>query len=125
MKNDLKNWFGSMEPFKSALDIPELPRVSREEWVSIIVPNLIRCGAIPKSELKIGQWYEGDTRNSTKALWNGKVFLYERYKWGTYYIDKVNHFEDDDGYALFVPLYEIEAPETNCDFKIYKSYRKL
>ena len=50
----------------------------------------------------------GSCRNSSEATWNGTVFIYERYKFGSYYNDEINHFEDDDGYDLFVPLKIIE-----------------
>ena len=58
-------------------------------------------------DLIIGKEYLGSCRNSERAIWNGKCFEYERYKWGTTYIDEINHFEDDDGYDLFVPIKEI------------------
>lgn len=105
------NYFKELKPFKYSDDIPDLPKVSKEEWNEIIVPNLIRCGAIPKSKLKVGQHYLGHCRNSNNAVWKGDHFEYERYKWGTYYTDKINHFEDDDGFDLFVPLLECSNPE--------------
>jgi hypothetical protein len=30
-----------------------------------------------------------------------------RWKFGTSYVDSVNHFEDDDGYDLFVPIRKV------------------
>ena len=77
-------------------------------WKTYYVPKLIEAGAIPKKDLIIGKEYLGSCRNSERAIWNGKCFEYERYKWGTTYIDKINHFEDDDGYDLFVPIKLLE-----------------
>ena len=37
-------------------------------------------------------------------MWNGFCFKYDRYKFGVYHRDEINHFEDDDGHDLFVPL---------------------
>lgn len=114
--------FLSLEPFGNDPEkIPSIPQVS--EWCSkeiydeVVIPNLIRCGAIPKKDLKIGQWYIGDTRNTERAMWDGSQFVYERCKWNNYFKDEVNHFEDDNGYALFVPIKEIDKPEDlHCDF---------
>lgn len=43
-----------------------------------------------------------------KPLGMEKKFVYERYKFGFTYKDSVNHFQDDDGYDLFVPIKEKE-----------------
>ena len=67
---------------------------------------------IPKNELVVGKEYTGNCRNSHKAVWKGDHFEYKRYKFGNYYTDKINHYEDDDGYDVFVPVevvYEAES----------------
>ena len=38
------------------------------------------------------------------------VFEYWRHKFGVF-LDVCNHFEDDDGYALFVPIKEVDPEE--------------
>lgn len=101
-------WFVDMKPFESTDDIPEVPIVEPEIYQSAIIPNLIRCGAIPKKDLKVGAIYLGYCRNSSKAKWTGTEFVYDRYKFGTWYEDSVNHFEDDDGYDVFVPIKEYD-----------------
>ena len=66
---------------------------------------------IPKNELIVGKEYVGNCRNSSKAVWKGDHFEYQRYKFGYCYTDKINHYEDDDGYDVFVPVeivYEAE-----------------
>ena len=59
---------------------------------------------IPKNELVKGKEYIGNCRNSNKAVWKGDHFEYKRYKYGSYFIDSINHYEDDDGYDVFVPV---------------------
>lgn len=59
---------------------------------------------IPKNELIIDKEYFGNCRNSDKAIWKGDHFEYRRYKFGKYYTDKINHYEDDNGYDVFVPV---------------------
>lgn len=62
---------------------------------------------ISKKDLVIGEKYSGICRNTSEAVWNGKVFEYKRYKFGFYYDDTINHYEDDDGYDVFVPFEKI------------------
>lgn len=59
---------------------------------------------IPKNELIVGNTYTGNCRNAESAKWNGKTFEYMRYKFGSTYLEEINHFEDDDGYDVFVPM---------------------
>ena len=73
------------------------------EWVKAhIIP-------IPKAELVVGQEYPGHCRNASKAVWNGKVFQYMRKKFGSEFLEQINHYEDDnnDGIDVFVPVKEI------------------
>lgn len=104
MKNEIIDFFTNMKPFKDSESIPSPPSVDKDIYEKIIIPNYIRCGAIPKSELVVGGMYEGTCRNTNKAVWDGAKFAYFRTKFGHKYLDTVNHFEDDDGYDLFVPL---------------------
>lgn len=110
MKDNLKEFWDNLTEI-SKIDgeyfLPDIPKFKNtEDYQNIIVKNLLRLGAIPKSKLEIGKTYLGDCRNASEATWNGKCFEYKRYKFGTYYIDEVNHFEDDDGYDVFVPIEE-------------------
>lgn len=100
--------FNLITPFKSEEDIPDIPIVDKDTYNNYIIPNLIERGAIPKDKLKVGIEYIGSCRNASKAIWNGKCFEYKRIKFGMSYMDYVNHFEDDDGYDLFVPIKEID-----------------
>ena len=80
-----------------------LPQAPPEFW-ELICEKLIEKGAIPKKDLVVGTTYTGVCRNSDEATWLGDKFEYVRYKFGIQYKDTINHFEDDDGYDLFVPL---------------------
>lgn len=97
--------FKKMEPFNGDINkIPRLPVWEKEEYDTIVVPNLIRCGAIPKKDLIVGKTYLGDCRNASEAVWKGDVFTYKRTKFAWTYDEDINHFEDDNGYDLFVPI---------------------
>ena len=74
--------------------------------------ELFSKGVIPKKDLIIGNYYFGKCRNTTVAKWNGNEFFYMRSKFGHWFIDKINHLEDDNGYDLFVPLKIIEPTES-------------
>lgn len=106
MEQKIIKFFKDLQYFNDVEDIPEIPKVSEETYKEYIIPNLIRCGAIPKSKLIEGKTYLGSCRNTNKAIWNGSCFEYDRFKFGETYLDQVNHFEDDDGYDLFIPIQE-------------------
>ena len=107
-----KEYWENLKVFENEHDIPDIPvyRDGEEQqfFQDVVVPNLIRCGAIPKDQLEVGAWYLGDTRNTDKAKWNGKEFEYERYKLGSTFTDTCNHFQDDNGYAFFIPIKKLE-----------------
>lgn len=102
--NNILEYWKTRNPFKDENDIGSIPIVSEQDYNNIIIPNIIRCGGIPKDELIIGKIYIGDCRNATEAIWDGKVFKYMRTKFGLTYEEEINHFEDDDGYDVFVPI---------------------
>jgi hypothetical protein len=103
-----KEYWESLKHFKNEHDIPDIPICITDEkkvfYNNVIVPNLIRCGAIAKKDLEVGVWYIGDNRNTERAKWNGKEFEYIRHKFGYTFTDTMNHFEDDNDCTLFVPL---------------------
>lgn len=102
--NNVLEYWKTRKPFKDEDDIGPIPIVSTQDYNNIIIPNIIRCGGIPKDELIIGKIYIGDCRNATEAIWDGKVFKYMRTKFGSTYEEEINHFQDDDGYDVFVPI---------------------
>ena len=108
MLNNIIKQFETMEKFHDVDYIPSIPIVDQDTYNDIIMPNLIRCGAIPKKDLIIGKTYLGECRNADRAVWNGEVFIYQRTKFGYTYPEKINHFEDDNGFDLFVPIKIIE-----------------
>jgi hypothetical protein len=109
MKQCTIDLFNNMKPFTKVDDIPDIPlEKDKDVYENIIVKNLIRCGAIPKDELITGAKYAGTCRNASEAIWNGKCFEIKRYKWGMWEDDTLNHFQDDDGFDLFVPIKKID-----------------
>jgi hypothetical protein len=102
----IKKRLSEMKPFTDY--IPSVPKMETpEDYQEYVVKNFIRCGAIPKKDLIVGKTYLGACRNASKATWTGKVFVYKRRKFNWEYDEEINHFEDDDGYDLFVPIKEM------------------
>lgn len=91
--------------------IPEPPVLDKELYDKYVIPNFIRCGAIPKSKLIIGKTYFGSCRNASKAVWLGNCFEYIRNKFGFTYNEEINHFEDGGGSStdVFVPIKELSV----------------
>lgn len=102
--NTVLNHWKERKPFRDEDDILPIPIVLPKDYEEIIVPNIIRCGGIPKDKLIVGKTYIGDCRNAREAVWDGEKFTYMRTKFGSTYPETINHFQDDDGYDLFVPL---------------------
>ena len=109
-----KRW-DNLKPFKVPQDVPEIPRVAETEYREYYIPRLIEAGAIPKKDLEDGAFYLGDHRRGRIGKWiaDMNVFVYWRNKFGYYFIDKCNHFEDDDGFALFTPIKKVTEEEFN------------
>jgi len=111
----IKEFWETLPKFKKPEDIPQLPVVDEKEWKEFYVPKLIGAGAIMKKDLIDGEFYIGEHRNCTLAKWNAdeNKFIYKRYKFGATFDDYCNHFEDDDGFALFVPIRIATLDEIN------------
>ena len=108
MNNIQREYWENLQNFKGDPDnVPDLPLTDSETWATFIIPKLLECGAIPKKSLIVGGKYIGSCRNSSEAVWNGSKFTYMRHKWGTNYDEEINHFEDDDGFDLFVPIKQV------------------
>ena len=101
----MKEYWMNLPKFEKPEDVPTIPRVDEKEYKEFYVPKLIAAGAIPKGDLIDGQCYVGEYRNANIGKWNAKenVFEHWRYKFG-FRLDTCNHFEDDNGFALFVPI---------------------
>lgn len=73
----------------------------------LLYEEYLKC--ILKQDLKDSHWYEGVSRNSNRAQWCAKeqCFYYDTIDCGFKTRQKINHPEDDKGYAFFFPLKEI------------------
>jgi len=101
----LRDRWENLQPFKTPQDVPTLPNVDKKEWNDYFVPKLIEAGAIPKKDLVDGEYYIGDHRCTRIAQWNEKKQMFNYWKMEFFpHWDHCNHFEDDDGFALFVPI---------------------
>lgn len=118
--SDIKDRFRNLKPFEKVEDIPRLPVTTKDEWNSFYIPILIEKGAIPKNDLEDGIWYIGDHRRCRIAKWNKgeNRFGYIRNKFGNFFWDKCNHFQDDDGFALFVPIGKATKEEIDSQEKV-------
>jgi len=68
--------------------------------------NDIKSKAILLKDLEDGCYYFGECRNADVAQWHAdkKKFTYWRHEfYGDVYEEDINHFEDDNGYDLFIP----------------------
>ena len=102
----LEAW-NNLKHFETPEDVPDIPVVKDpEEYRVFYIKRLVNAGAIPKKDMVDNQVYIGKHRRCTVARWNKlkNKFEYWRYKFGMWFIDDCNHFEDDNGYALFVPI---------------------
>jgi hypothetical protein len=104
-RQELEAWI-NLKPFKNILDVPQIPQTTIELYKTFYIPCLIEAGGIPKKDLIDGQVYIGQHRRCVAGKWNANIqkFLYNREKWGGTITDDCNHFEDDNGFALFVPI---------------------
>jgi hypothetical protein len=105
-KEKIKARWENLATFIIPSDVPNIPRVDENEYRNFYIPKLIKAGGITKADLIDGGYYIGDHRRAKIAIWNEKEnhFIYNRYKFGQMFKDTCNHFEDDDGFALFVPI---------------------
>lgn len=110
MNNErLLNWANFLNLKFSQLDENTIqnihvPRCENKEEELFVQETLIKLGAIPLHELEVGKTYIGECRNASEAVWQGDHFVYQRYKWGSTFPEKINHFQNDDGYDVFVPI---------------------
>jgi len=93
-------------------------RFQKNNYGKIYIENINEyivkfIGAISKSDLKDGQTYVGSCRNSKTARWSEKdnCFYYVRKKFDKFFMEKINHPEDDDGFDLFIPYFTMDEQE--------------
>jgi hypothetical protein len=64
-------------------------------------------GMIRHSDLKDGVFYYGRCRNAVQdvAIWVAElnVFVYQRQKFGSFFLEDICHPEQDNGFDLFTP----------------------
>jgi len=101
----MRKYWMNLPKIEKLEDVPTIPYVDEKEYIEFYVPKLIAAGAIPKADLVDGQFYYGEYRNANIGKWNAEenVFEHWRYKF-RFCLDTCNHFEDDNGFALFVPI---------------------
>lgn len=113
-KLKIEMWKNFNTKLKCPTDVPDMD-LYEEDYQTYVIPALIRNGAIPKNNLIDGHYYYGQWRAGNFAKWDGETnkFKVWRNKFNRWYLDNANHFEDDDNFALFVPLREITEEQFN------------
>jgi len=115
---ELHEYWMNLKPFQVEEDVPELPVMN-----DFYINRLIDLGAVPKNQLEDGNWYYGNYRNANFGKWNANTQKFDHYRWKFGWMeDDCNHFEDDNGYALFVPLRKVNETELKEIEKTIKEY---
>ena len=109
IREGLIKWADRLERMFSIVDedgIPfiQIPQCENKEEELFVQEELIKHGAIPLDKLEVGKTYIGCCRNAGEAVWMGDHFVYQRYKFGFTFPEKINHFQNDNGYDLFLPI---------------------
>ena len=108
-ENTIKYW-NELNPFVNENDVPTLPNPLTDFYIN----RLIELGAIPVDKLEDGVWYYGDYRNTTLGRWNAEDKKFGHWRWKFRWTwDTCNHFQNDNGYAVFVPLRKANEKELN------------
>lgn len=81
-----------------------VPLCRNKDEMLFVQTELIKHGAIPLNKLEVDKTYIGCCRNANEAVWKGEYFIYQRYKFGLTFPEKINHFQNDNGYDVFVPF---------------------
>ena len=109
IREGLIKWADRLERMFSIVDedgLPfiQIPQCKNKEEELFVQEELIKHGAIPLDKLEVGKTYIGCCRNAGEAVWMGDHFVYQRYKFGFTFPEKINHFQNDNGYDLFTPI---------------------
>lgn len=117
-EKEIQDYWMRLNPFQKADDVPTLPPMN-----DFYTQRLIELGAIPKDKLEDGKWYYGEYRNSRFGKWDKEKQKFYHYRWSFgWMIDDCNHFQDDDRFALFVPLRLANQEELEKIKKIKEEY---
>jgi hypothetical protein len=101
----LNNKFGENGKFdEETICYLTVPVCQTKEEEKFVQDTLIAHGAIPLDRLEVGKTYIGECRNADEAVWLGDKFEYQRYEFGYRFPEEINHFQNDDGYDVFVPI---------------------
>ena len=109
IREGLIKWADRLERMFTVVDedgLPfiQIPQCENKEEELFVQEELIKHGAIPLDKLEVGKTYIGCCRNACEAVWMGDHFVYQRYKFGFTFPEKINHFQNDNGYDLFLPI---------------------
>lgn len=89
------------EPKSFKFSIPAKPEELEEAY---------KNGMLRIEELKDRTFYFGDCRNASIAMWVKELnmFLYQREKFGSRFLEDIHHPANDNGFDIFIPEQECE-----------------
>jgi len=105
----------NQKPFEYSYDVPRIPRYDKQEDMDQFIEKLIKLGAIPLNNLEVDQWYYGNNRNTTLGKWNGENFDHLNSSFNNYFWDTSEHFQNDNGFALFTPIRKATQEEISSE----------
>ena len=97
---------------------------TKEEWLE----SQYKAGLmIKKADLKDRGVYLGECRNANMAIWvkGTNKFVHQRTKFGSVFLEEIEHPEDDIGYDVFIPHLTLEEVENNPLGFAYYQYEKM
>lgn len=97
--------------WKALVEADSMPNPITDWWVGMVRTKRL---LVMKDKLEVGEIYYGSCRNARYAMWNGERFTHVRSKWGSEFLEDINHFEDCDGYDVFQPYFKIEDKYIEC-----------
>lgn len=84
--------------------ITEIPINISDEWIQLAIKYK---KFIATEKLVAGGVYEGQSRNSTYALWDGKQWHAKRTKFGHTFLEHIDYIGSNSEYDLFIPYKQV------------------
>lgn len=108
----IKDMFELFNNIKKNQLITKIPQSYTPEWYKTAIKY--NCFLDVKN-LEKGCFYSGECRNANVAYWNGTKFLHIRSKFGSEFIEEINHPLNDNGFDLFIPYKKVEMSQDYID----------
>jgi len=102
-----------------------MPNPMTDWWIGLCRTKKL---LMMKDQLNVS-FYVGSCRNAQFAYWTGSEFIHVREKFGSEFPEKINHFEDCNGFDVFKPYFELtdeylKIPFIQSEINKLKTYLK-